>query len=154
MSGLCQVRRILWCRGVPSKFAIFRFYFFLVMRDRRPVFFNIAQIAMPIGAITSIMHRITGVLLAFGIPCAVYLLQLSLQDEPGYLRVAALLGHFPLRALAAILTWVFSYHLLAGVRHLLSDLDVGSHLRGARFSAWLVNGGAAVIALLCIGVFF
>jgi succinate dehydrogenase / fumarate reductase cytochrome b subunit len=124
------------------------------MRDRRPVFFNLTQIAMPIGAITSIMHRITGVLLAFAIPCAVYLLQLSLEDEPGYVRVAALLGHFPLRALAGGLTWIFSYHLLAGVRHLLSDMDVGSHLQGARFSAWLVNGGAAVTALLCVGAFF
>ena len=105
-----------------------------VMRERRPVFFNLTQIAMPIGAITSIMHRITGVLLAFGIPCAVYLLQLSLQDEPGYLRVAALLGHFPLKAFGAVFVWVFSYHLLAGIRHLLSDMDVGSHLRGARLS--------------------
>jgi succinate dehydrogenase / fumarate reductase cytochrome b subunit len=124
------------------------------MRDPRPVFFNLTQIAMPICAITSIMHRITGVLLAFGIPCAVYLLQLSLQDELGYLRVAALLGHFPLKALAAVFIWVFGYHLLAGVRHLLSDIDVGSHLRGARFSARLVNGGAAAIAILCIGALF
>lgn len=124
------------------------------MRDHRPVFFNLTQIAMPIGAVTSIMHRITGVLLAVGIPCAVYLLQLSLRDEPGYLRVATLLGHFPLKALAALFIWVFSYHLLAGVRHLLSDIDVGSHLRSARFSAWLVNASAAAIALLCMGAFF
>lgn len=124
------------------------------MRDHRPVFFTLTQIAMPIGAVTSIMHRITGVLLAFGIPCAVYLLQLSLRDESGYLRVAAFLGHFPLKALAAAFIWVFSYHLLAGVRHLLSDIDIGSHLRSARFSAWIVNGSAAAIALLCMGAFF
>ncbi len=124
------------------------------MNRRRPVFFNLTQIAMPIGAITSIMHRITGVLLALGIPCAVFVLQLSLQDEQGYLRAAALLGRFPSNALAAVFVWVFSYHLLAGVRHLLSDIDVGSHLHGARLSAWLVNGSAAAIALLCIGTFF
>jgi len=124
------------------------------MRNHRPVFFNLAQIAMPVGAVTSIMHRITGVLLAFGIPCAVYLLQLSLQDELGYLRVATLLGHFPLKALAAVFFWVFSYHLLAGLRHLLSDIDVGSHLRSARFSAWLVNCCGVAIGLLCIGALF
>ena len=124
------------------------------MRERRPVFFNLTQIAMPIGAIISITHRITGVLLAFGIPCAVYLFQLSLQDESGYLRVATLLGHFPLKALAAVFIWAFSYHLLAGIRHLLGDMGVGSHLRGARFSAWLVSCGAAAIGLLCIGALF
>ena len=124
------------------------------MHNRRPVFFDLTKIAMPIGAVTSITHRITGLLLALGVPGAVYLMKLSLQDERGYQEVAALLSRFPLRALAAVFVCVFSYHLLAGVRHLLSDIEVGSHLRGARFSAWLVNGCAAAIALLCIGVFF
>ena len=108
---------------------------------------------MPIGATTSIMHRITGILLALGIPCAVYFLQLSLQDEQGYLRAAALLGGMPSNILAAAFVWVFSYHLLAGVRHLLSDIDIGSHLHSARLSAWLINGGAVAIAMLCIGAF-
>jgi succinate dehydrogenase / fumarate reductase cytochrome b subunit len=124
------------------------------MLDRRPVFFNLAQISLPIGAVTSILHRITGVLLAAGIPVIVYLLQLSLRDEAGYQHVAALLGQFPLKQIGAAFIWVFCYHLLAGIRHLSSDVDVGSSLRGARFSAWLVNGCAMVIALLCIGAFF
>ena len=34
----------------------------------RPVFFNLTQIQMPVGAITSIMHRVTGVVLAIAIP--------------------------------------------------------------------------------------
>ena len=109
---------------------------------------------MPIGAVTSIMHRITGVVLALGIPCALYVLQLSLRDEEGYLRVAGLLSSLPSKALAAFFVWVFIYHCLAGVRHLLSDMDVGAHLNSARLSARFVNGSAVAIALLCIGVFF
>jgi succinate dehydrogenase / fumarate reductase cytochrome b subunit len=46
----------------------------------RPVFFNLTQIQMPVGALTSIAHRITGLLLAVGIPYGVYLLDLSLQS--------------------------------------------------------------------------
>jgi succinate dehydrogenase / fumarate reductase cytochrome b subunit len=34
---------------------------------------------MPVSALTSIMHRVTGVLLALGIPFGVYLLDRSLQ---------------------------------------------------------------------------
>lgn len=33
-------------------------------KRQRPGFFNLAQIQMPVGALTSITHRITGVLLA------------------------------------------------------------------------------------------
>lgn len=35
---------------------------------QRPVFFNLTQIQLPVGAVTSITHRITGILLAVGIP--------------------------------------------------------------------------------------
>ena len=33
-------------------------------KTRRPVFFNLVQIQMPVGALTSITHRVTGILLA------------------------------------------------------------------------------------------
>jgi succinate dehydrogenase/fumarate reductase cytochrome b subunit len=34
---------------------------------RRAVFFNLTQIQMPVGAATSIIHRITGILLAISL---------------------------------------------------------------------------------------
>ena len=37
------------------------------------------QIQMPVGSVTSVLHRVTGVLLAIGIPLSLYLHQLSLQ---------------------------------------------------------------------------
>jgi len=37
-------------------------------KRRRPVFFNLARIQMPVGALTSITHRVTGILLALGVP--------------------------------------------------------------------------------------
>lgn len=48
-------------------------------KTQRPVFFKLMQIEMPVGSITSILHRVTGVLLALGLPLSLYLLQLSLQ---------------------------------------------------------------------------
>ena len=50
----------------------------------RPVFFNLVQIQMPVGALTSITHRVTGILLALGIPYGVYLLDLSLQSPQSF----------------------------------------------------------------------
>lgn len=121
------------------------------MKNRRPVFFNLTQIQMPVGSLTSIGHRITGVLLAIGIPFTIYLLQLSLQGPEAYARVGHMFDNFAFKGLAVLFIWALAHHLLAGVRHLLSDIDIGSHLRAARTSAWIVNCGAVVIALLSIG---
>jgi succinate dehydrogenase / fumarate reductase cytochrome b subunit len=122
-------------------------------KKRRPVFFNLLQIQMPVGALTSITHRITGILLAFSIPFSVYVLDLSLQNPQGYAQVIAWFNQSSFRVAAIILIWALTHHLLAGVRHLLSDVDVGSQLPAARRSAWIVNLGSVVVALLAAGVF-
>jgi len=124
------------------------------MKDRRPVFFNLTQIQMPVGAITSISHRISGVILALGIPLDIYLLGLSLQGPQGYARVAALFDSPPFKILALLFIWALAHHILAGVRHLLSDIDIGSHLHPARTSAWIVNCAGVAIALLSAGALF
>ena len=103
---------------------------------------------MPVGALTSIGHRLSGIVLAATVAPVVCLLALSLRDEQAYAEVTGLLGHPVFRAAMAIVAWALAHHLLAGIRHLLSDFDVGSPLRSARRSAWLVNVGAGVIALL------
>ncbi len=51
------------------------------VRLRRPVFLDLMQIQMPVGAVTSIGHRISGVVLAASVPIAVYLLGQSLRCQ-------------------------------------------------------------------------
>jgi succinate dehydrogenase / fumarate reductase cytochrome b subunit len=118
----------------------------------RPVFLNLTQIELPAGALTSILHRITGVVLAAGVPAGIYLLDRSLQSEQGFAQVAAILGHAAGKAAAVVLVWALAHHALAGVRHLLSDFDVGSPLRVARRSAWAVNLAGAAVGLVAAGV--
>jgi succinate dehydrogenase / fumarate reductase cytochrome b subunit len=121
---------------------------------RRAVFFNLTQIQMPVGAITSITHRITGVLLAVGIPFGVYLLDQSLQGPQSYAWVTELFGNAAIKVVALAFVWALAHHLLAGVRHLLSDIDIGSRLPAARHSAWSVNIGGLAVALLAAGALF
>ena len=121
-------------------------------RLRRPVFLNLTQIQMPIGALTSIGHRISGVVLATGVPAAAYLFALSLRDEGGFAQVAALFERFAFKAAAIIAIWALSHHVLGGIRHLLTDFDIGSPLRVARRSAWFVNLAGVAMALLAAGV--
>jgi succinate dehydrogenase cytochrome b subunit len=118
---------------------------------RRPVFFNLMQIQMPVGALTSITHRVTGVFLAISVPFGIYLLDLSLQDPQSYAQVISLFDELTFRAAAIVFVWVLTHHLLAGIRHLLSDIDIGSQLPASRRSAWAVNLGGIAVALLALG---
>lgn len=114
----------------------------------RPVFLNLTQIEMPVGAVASIAHRISGVLLAAGLPLSIYMLGLSVHDAGGYARVAGLLNTGLVKVALVLLAWALGHHAFAGIRHLLSDIDVGSSLTVARRSAWMVNVGALVVALV------
>lgn len=122
-------------------------------RSSRPVFLNPMQVKMPVGAWTSIGHRVAGMLLVAGVPVSVYLLDLSLRSEAAFAQVSALFGTIGVKALAVILFWALSHHLLAGVRHLFSDFNVGSPLAAARRSAWVVNACGVALTLLAAGVF-
>jgi succinate dehydrogenase / fumarate reductase cytochrome b subunit len=115
---------------------------------RRPVFLTLWLIRMPVGAVTSILHRISGVFLLAALPFGVYLLDVSSASPEGYAQVSSLLDRWPLRVATVLFAWALSHHALAGVRHLLSDVDVGSRLPAARRSAWLANMVALFLALL------
>lgn len=124
----------------------------MTIRTKRPVFLNLAQISMPVGALTSIGHRISGVVLAAAVPVAIYLFDLSLRDETGFARMKAISMHLAFKVAAVIAVWALAHHLLGGVRHMLSDFEFGSPLRLARKSAWLVNIAGVTVALLAAAV--
>lgn len=118
----------------------------------RPIFLNLLQIQMPVGAITSILHRLTGVVLAAGVPLGMFLLWRSLDSEEGFAQVMGLLHYRAFQAVVVVLVWALAHHVLAGVRHMLTDVNIGSTLRKARRSAWVVNLTSAALALVALGV--
>ena len=118
----------------------------------QPFFLNLLQIQMPVGAITSILHRLTGVLLAVGVPIGMFQLWRSLHGEAGFAQVMSLLHHRAFQGVWVVLVWALAHHVLAGVRHMLSDINIGSTLHSARRSAWTVNLTAVAIALLALAV--
>ncbi|HEX6796049.1 MAG TPA: succinate dehydrogenase, cytochrome b556 subunit [Casimicrobiaceae bacterium] len=114
----------------------------------KPVFLDPLRIQLPVGALTSILHRVSGLLLAVAFPLTAYLFDLSLRGPRGFAEAAALLDGWPSRIAIVLLVWGLSHHLLAGVRHLLMDIDVGSVLSSARRSAYVVNVAAAALAIV------
>jgi len=124
------------------------------VKIRRPVFFHLTQIQMPVGALTSITHRVTGIVLALGIPFGVYLLDMSLQSPESFAQLRGLFQQWPFKAVSIIVIWALAHHVLAGIRHLLSDIDIGSLLPAARRSAWIANIGGLAVAALAAGTLF
>ncbi|MCM2252817.1 MAG: succinate dehydrogenase, cytochrome b556 subunit [Ramlibacter sp.] len=117
-----------------------------------PRFLDLRKIRFPVGALASIGHRVSGVLLLVCLPLLAWALERSLRSPADYDALAALLRS-PWVALPAILPlWALAHHLLAGIRHLLMDIGVGATLSQARASARLVIALAfAVAALALIG---
>jgi succinate dehydrogenase / fumarate reductase cytochrome b subunit len=118
----------------------------------RPVFFNLMQIQMPVGALTSIAHRVTGIVLVLGIPFCFYALDLSLDSAQSYERLAVIASTGVFKATLILFISALSHQRLAGVRHLVMVIGVGSRLTSARPSAWSVNVGGIAVALLVAGV--
>ena len=66
--------------------------------------------------------------------------------------MTALFAQFAFKAAVVIAVWALAHHVLGGVRHLLTDVDIGSPLRLARRSAWFVNLAGVAVVLLAAGV--
>lgn len=113
-----------------------------------PKFLNLLAIRLPPGGIASIGHRISGVLMFLSIPLFAWLFGLSLDSEQGFAQALAYLHSTPFQLLFLFMVWSLSHHLLAGIRHLLLDVDIGVDKPTARLTARIVNFGALLVVLV------
>jgi succinate dehydrogenase / fumarate reductase cytochrome b subunit len=98
--------------------------------------------------VTSILNRFTGVALSAGLLLLVYWLMAVAGGAQSQARAGRILS-LPLAKLVyAGLIAAFSYHLVAGIRHLIWDTGRGLERSQARRSAWLV--AAVSIALMLV----
>lgn len=103
--------------------------------EGRPKNLNLFTIRLPINALVSILHRATGCILFLLIPVLLGLYQFSLYSEIGYQMVMNVLGHPLVKLLLLGLTWVFTHHFLAGIRHLVMDIHFLTSLMKARLTS-------------------
>jgi len=112
-------------------------------RRDRPEFRNIhvTQIVgyrMPMSAMVSIMHRISGAALFLALPFLLWMFDLSLISEGSFERMAMVASGWFVKLVLLVLIWGFLHHLVAGIRYLVLDLHVGLDLPQARRSALAV----------------
>lgn len=121
------------------------------MKDNRPVNLDLTKFRFPLPAITSILHRISGVLIFVGTAVLLWMLSESLASAQGFARTAELLT----APLTKFVVWVILsgllYHLIAGIRHLLMDVGIGETLQGGRQGAVMIVV-FSVISIVLAGV--
>jgi succinate dehydrogenase / fumarate reductase, cytochrome b subunit len=108
------------------------------MAKTRPKYLDLTQIKMPVPAVVSILHRISGAGLFLLLPFLLYLLQASLAAPDSYVRYRGLIAHPLVKLLLVGLLWAFLHHLFAGIRYLALDVHYGVELRPARSTSWAV----------------
>ena len=124
----------------------------MITQKKRPVFINLFQIKLPVAGVMSIAHRVAGVLMFVSIPFWLYVLDLSLQSAEGYSKAAEIVQCNWLMPFYLVLLWSLFHHLLAGIRYLLLDVDIGVEKPMFRYTAWAVLIAAPVVTLLIVAV--
>ena len=121
-------------------------------KNNRPRYLNLLKISMPVTAVVSIAHRVSGFLLVIGIPFFIYAFQMSVSSVEQYARLAALMQYPLLKVIIILFIWSFTHHFIAGIRFLFIDVDIGVSKSAARISAWLVHLIAVGITIMIAGM--
>ena len=114
----------------------------------RPRNLRLTTMRLPLPALVSILHRLSGVLLFLSLPAVLWLLQLSLASAADYDRALTMLQSWPAKLLLLALGWAFLHHFLAGLRHLALDMDIGLDLAQARLTSKLVMAASLLLTLV------
>lgn len=121
------------------------------MNDKRPVNLDLSKFAFPLPALTSIVHRVTGVVLFGGVFFLLYALDLSLSGEEGFSAIKECLDGFLVKLICWGIVAGLLYHLVAGCKHLLMDMGIGESLEGGILGA-KVTIAVSVILILLAGI--
>lgn len=103
--------------------------------DKRPVNLDLDLTSLPIAALASITHRVAGIVLFVGTAFLLWGLELSLSSEAGFQSVTGLIAS----PLGKFVTWgllaALAYHFVAGIKHLLLDMEIADTKEGGAFAA-------------------
>ena len=119
------------------------------MSQQRPVNLDLATLKFPIMAISSILHRISGIFLFLLSPLMIYFFDMSLKNAGTFTELQSWLESCVYCKLAV---WAFGvaiiYHLFAGMRHMVMDIGYGETVSAARKTAIAVIALSLVFTVL------
>lgn len=118
------------------------------MKKTRPVNLDLFSFRFPLVALTSIAHRIAGIVLFAAIPLLLCWLACSLKSEADFAATKAWLDTWLGKGLAFLISAALIYHLIAGIRHLIMDFGIGETLSGGQKGSQLIIALSSILILL------
>lgn len=113
-------------------------------KNNRPKNLNLFTIRLPINALVSILHRVSGMALFAMLPFLLLLMHSSISSEDGFNLAVDVLDFWLVKLVLIGLAWAFFHHFYAGLRHLAQDLHWMHGLNQARYSSKIIMGLVAV----------
>jgi len=85
--------------------------------------------------VMSILHRLTGVGLYFGMLMLIWWLMAAASGPAYFNWVSSFFASLPGKAILLLATWGFFHHMLGGIRHFIWDFGKGFDLKEVEFMA-------------------
>ena len=120
----------------------------LTAKRRRPIWFNLSPLNLPVPGLVSILHRVSGLLLFLGLVWFLFLLDMSLSSEAGFERFRGYFAHPTVKIALLGLLWAYLHHFCAGIRYLFMDIDQGVGLAATRKSSYAVLAVSLALTVL------
>jgi len=121
------------------------------VNKKRPVNLDVTTIKLPLPAYTSILHRVAGILLFVAMGWALYGLHLSLMSAESFESLKELCSSTPVKLGVWIILSALIYHCVAGIKHLLMDVDIGDGKESGKVGAIVTLVVSAILIILAGG---
>lgn len=115
--------------------------------NKRPVNINPLSIKLPVMALVSIGHRVSGILVLLLIPFLLWTLQRALASPETLNQVRDAVSTPACLFTVWVLLSALIFHVIAGFRHLLMDMHLGDSLCAGRWGARLVIVLSAIFSI-------
>ena len=118
------------------------------MNQQRPINLDLTKFSFPLPALTSITHRVAGVILFVGIIFLLCALSCSLESPEGFAATKQAMT----TGFGSFITWgllsALAYHFVAGVKHLLMDLGIGETKESGLYAAIFTIIASGILIIL------
>lgn len=123
-----------------------------IVKKQRPVNLDLQTIHFPITAISSILHRVSGVITLIAVGILLWLLGTSLSSPEAFQYASEIMtGFFAKFILWGILT-ALAYHICGGIRHMLMDFGCVDETLAAGNSSAKITFVITVILAILAGI--
>jgi len=114
----------------------------------RPLSPHLQIYRLPLPALMSISHRISGLALVAGSLLVIVWLFAAAAGPESFAAIHAVIASPPGQILLFAWSLALFYHLFNGIRHLTWDIGIGLELAEAYRSGWLTLAAAAVMTVV------